>query len=256
MKISLFATGSVGLEVAQFLATSDFDCVVLLQLAGEDKENDNAIVGALSEHSPRVLIGSSPGIRADAEKLSLDLGSDALITVYWPWIVSESLVKNIDTTVNFHPALLPYGRGWYPHVHNLLEGTRPGVSLHEIDFPVDSGRLWAQKEVDARPQDTAGTLHKRLQEEMSALFRENWERIRDRLIDPWKQADDGAVYLAKGAVRQLDEIDLDSPTTMRQALNLLRARSFGRRAFAYFMTDDGQKIYINLRLSPDPIFQD
>ena len=46
----------------------------------------------------------------------------------------------------------------------------------------------------------------------------------------------------------LDEVKLDESFLAKDMINLLRARSFGNKGYAYFKSE-GSKIYINIRLS-------
>ena len=41
--------------------------------------------------------------------------------------------------INVHPALLPVNRGWYTHVHSILDGTPTGVTLHAVSAATGDG---------------------------------------------------------------------------------------------------------------------
>jgi len=151
-------------------------------------------------------------------------------------------------TVNFHPALLPINRGWYPHVHNILDGSPAGVTLHAMDAGADTGPIWAQRMVEVRPTDVASTLYERLQDEIVDLFRETWPQIVAGEIAPHPQREESAIYHRKSEIDHLDQIDLDAPTTARQVIDRLRARTFGERGFAWFETD-ARRIHVRIELT-------
>jgi phosphoribosylglycinamide formyltransferase 1 len=72
--------------------------------------------------------------------------------------------------INVHPSLLPNygGHGWYGmkvHEAVLANGdTESGMTLHYVDFGVDSGPMVLQKKVPVLPGDTPETLKARVQE--------------------------------------------------------------------------------------------
>ena len=67
----------------------------------------------------------------------------------------KEIFSSVETTVNFHPALLPINRGWFPHVHSLIDGSKAGVTLHQIAEGADTGLIWVQEEEKIISTDTA-----------------------------------------------------------------------------------------------------
>ncbi|MEO7932342.1 MAG: phosphoribosylglycinamide formyltransferase [Chthoniobacterales bacterium] len=66
--------------------------------------------------------------------------------------------------INIHPSLLPKYRGMQAWKQALLAGeTVTGCTVHYVDNGVDTGAIIAQAEVDVLPDDTAETLHARIQ---------------------------------------------------------------------------------------------
>nr|WP_255003160.1 hypothetical protein [Cyanobium sp. HWJ4-Hawea] len=63
----------------------------------------------------------------------------------------------------------------------------------------------------------------------------------------------GSSYNRKSAIEAIDCISLDKPTTARNVLNILRARTFGNRGFAYFDDDQG-RVYVRIELSRESSF--
>ena len=78
-----------------------------------------------------------------------------MISVFWPWLFSSRIYQAVRLTVNFYPSLLPINRGWFPHVHSLVDGSASGVTPHQIEAGADTGVIWVQKIVLHRPTDTA-----------------------------------------------------------------------------------------------------
>ena len=72
--------------------------------------------------------------------------------------------------INLHASLLPAYRGAAPIARALMDGcTETGVTTFQIVRRVDRGGLLLQKRLAIRPDDSAGTLSRRLAQAGSAL---------------------------------------------------------------------------------------
>lgn len=243
--IVLMADGFVGLEVAKKLVAGG-DNIVRLYLHDKGSAKMPEEIKAASK-CEEVFNQSYLKSEDHIDGLK-SLKADFIITVYWAHLLSPEVISCADDTINFHPALLPINRGWFPHVHSIIDGSPLGVTLHRIDENADTGPIWAQKEVKLSPFDTAKTIYDRLQNEMISLFSENWSCIKEGLITPEIQNTDGACYHKKSEIAQLDELDINSVMEVRKLINILRARSFGNLGFAYF-EENGERVYLKLSLS-------
>ena len=248
-KIALFASGTAGLSVARLLQENIEDEVSMLVLADQNQSLDAQIEAVFSVGAKPIIFRGD--LRSDPTAVIEMISNsdiDSLITVYWPFILPESVFRNLEITVNFHPALLPINRGWYPHVHNILNGTAAGVTLHELSREADTGAIWAQKNVEIFSWDTAGDLHARLQQEIIKLFEAEWPKIRTKEIIPTVQSEDLATYNSKKALDGIDLIDLNEMITAGKFINFLRARTFGSNGYAYFLDSDGNKVHVKIEL--------
>lgn len=66
--------------------------------------------------------------------------------------------------VNFHPAILPDGRGLDALPWAILENRPIGVTAHFIDSKVDAGRFVLKREIQLFPDDTLIDISLRLQD--------------------------------------------------------------------------------------------
>jgi len=245
-KIMLLANTEVGVKIINFFVSSD-DEIVALYLSGSYPDIDKKIIQKSRVSKDRVFNYNALKSQSHLEWLKSEK-IDVLITVYWPFLLKRQVFEIAEKTVNFHPAMLPINRGWYPHVHSLIDGSVSGVSLHEIDDNADTGKIWAQKEVQIIHTDTAKTIYERLQIEIVKLFKDNWLNIKSGFLKPFIQDEKNAIYHSKDELIELDHINLSKVQTIEETLNLLRARSFGDMGFSYF-EKDGVKTYVNIRLS-------
>ena len=59
-------------------------------------------------------------------------------------LVGSDIRKQYRSVLVLHASALPKGRGWSPHIWQILSGSNHiTVSLIEADDPVDSGAIWA-----------------------------------------------------------------------------------------------------------------
>jgi methionyl-tRNA formyltransferase len=223
-----------------------------LFLAGIYPKIDARILEVLLEVNPTLQVfhgdmRTNPAILEHTKNIK---ELDSIITVYWPFIVPMDFCNSASITVNFHPALLPINRGWYPHVHSIIDGSPAGVTLHKLSEEADQGDIWAQQKIEIQPWENAGDVYIKLQASITQLFVENWELIATGKIIPWQQDESMAVYHSKKEIDSMDEIDLNRSYLAGDFLNLLRARTFGERGFAYFEVN-GKKIKVRIELVPE-----
>ena len=254
-RIALFANHAPGLEVAAFLAKrSKHDQVCALYVTGEKPENDKRIIETLNLEENKVFVGHEAILQPEHIEWFKNQKFDVIICVYWPWLLKNEIYKSATKTINFHPALLPVNRGWFPHVHSLIDGSKTGVTLHKIEEEADTGPIWAQKEVEIKPTDTAKEIYNRLQQEIVDLFVDKWDQLKNNEIEATPQDESSAIYHAKNEINDLDLIELSKNYSARDLINLIRARSFGNLGFAYY-EENGKKIFLKLSLSETTKFE-
>jgi methionyl-tRNA formyltransferase len=247
-QVVLLANHIPGIEVLKYLLSDPDTNVVAIFTTGEDPDYDSQVESLVTHRDCKFYKGkeiwSSPTIVNILEPLNVDF----LISVYWPWLLKDYALNSFKDSINFHPALLPKNRGWFPHVYNLKDGTESGVSLHRIALRADSGEIWASQVVPQEKTDTASDLYLRLQSEIVKLFTITWPRVIKGEITPRVQDESLATYNSKSQIAIFDEIDLDSIIEVRSFINLLRARTFRGSGYAYFI-EDGVKVSLSISLS-------
>jgi phosphoribosylglycinamide formyltransferase-1 len=80
-------------------------------------------------------------------------------------VLHEALLKAFPRRIiNIHPSLLPKFPGLEAWKQALVAGeTVTGCTVHYVDEQIDHGKILAQKEVRILPNDTAESLHARIQ---------------------------------------------------------------------------------------------
>ena len=102
--------------------------------------------------------------------------------------------------------------------------------------------------MNSKPTDNAKDLYIRLQNEIVKLFKENWKDIQNDKIKSFNQGQEKNNFKSKCDVEKYNYIDLNKKILTEDLINILRARSFGKKSFAYF-NQNGKKVYLNLTLS-------
>jgi len=245
--VILLLNSKPGVEVLNFLKNDEKINITAVYCSDADNQYDEQIKATCASIGIQVFSNDKLNEYQHIQWLS-EQSIDFLITVYWPWLLKSELFTVSKDTVNFHPALLPINRGWFPHVHSILDGSPCGVTLHAIDENADTGPIWVQKTVPLKNTDTAFDIYNTLQDEIVELFKFNWASIRDLKIETFEQNNENACYHKKSEIEGLDYIDIEKAYTARELINLLRARSFGNRGFAY-LEDKGERVYLKLSLS-------
>ncbi len=247
-RIVLLANHMPGLEVCKYLLSLPNIDVVAIFTSGEDLDYDLQILKLIENRSIRHYKGKEIWNSSHIVDVLGPLEADFLISVYWPWLIKKFALNLFKDSVNFHPALLPRNRGWYPHVYNIKDNTESGISLHRITQEADAGDIWAFQEVPQKKTDTASDLYLRLQIEIVELFKKTWPRISEGSISPTAQEESNATYNSKHEIAKFDELDLDAIVTVRSLIDLLRARTFNGKGYAYYI-ENGTKISISISLT-------
>tara|TARA_B110000305_G_C19361802_1_gene599845 strand:- start:56 stop:781 length:726 start_codon:yes stop_codon:yes gene_type:complete len=155
---------------------------------------------------------------------------DFIILIYWPFILNKRYFDKFKNSINFHPSYLPYLRGWYPHVHAKIKDLIWGVTLHQINYGIDTGNIWVQKKININLMDDNAQIHKNGQNELFKLFKLNYQKIINGKIKPIKQKK-VLKFLKKEDLNQYNNIDLGKKLTFREFIKLFLARSYKNKSF-------------------------
>lgn len=133
---------------------------------------------------------------------------------------------------NFHPGLLPDYRGSGAYSWALLnKENRTGVTLHEIDYHIDSGRIIATKEIDIIENDTAEALFAKSMRLIESLFMTYFTKLLTCDYDV-RGNEGGHLYLR----RHLEE--------QKDISHIVRAFTFKGKESCYWIDSTGEKHYM------------
>ena len=248
VRILLLANNWVGYQIAKYLRDKKENVVGLGIHSIEKQKFTKEILDVF--HFPKDLIFDGKNLRNPLvlERIR-ELKPDIVIAAFWGYILMPEFTSIPPMgCINFHPGFLPYNRGMNPNVWPFIDGSPAGVTLHYITEKIDGGDIIAQKRIPITMCDTAGSLEKKTWYEIVNLFKNVWSKIKIGSIRAKTQNNKKATFHLAKDVNTLDEIFLNKTYAGAELINILRARSYEKRSFAYFKKD-GKKIFVRLELS-------
>lgn len=163
------------------MGSPDF-AIPSLNLLYKAGENIKAVVTQPDRKKGRGLILTPPPIKIEAERMGLpvyqpervrekgfinllnSIKPDAIVVVAYGQILPVEILEIPRYgCINLHGSLLPKYRGAAPIQWAIIKGEKKtGVTTILMDSGMDTGVILLQKEIDIDPEDTAGTLSKKL----------------------------------------------------------------------------------------------
>lgn len=182
---------------------------------------------------------------ADAVARVASLGVDFVVVAAFGLILRSDLLQLPPTgCVNLHASLLPRHRGMSPIQAAILAGdTETGCTTMLMDEGVDTGDMLLEARIAIAPDDTAGTLERRLAVSGAPLMVDTLHGLARGTVTPRKQDDSLANY-AKRIRKEHGRIDWSQDTVTID--RRIRAMNPWPSAFTFF----GDKRVIILRARP------
>ncbi len=175
------------------------------------------------------------------EKVHVLPGGDILFLISCNELVSGQIRSKYKKTLVIHASDLPKGRGWSPHIWQILEGrTDITVTLIEAEDQVDSGRIWKQEVMHIEKHEVFDEINAKLfQLEMKLMdfAVDHFDSVR-----PVEQTDAVPSYYRK---RLPENSMLDPHKSIAEQFDLLRVAD-PERYPAYF-DFNGYRYYLVLR---------
>lgn len=156
-------------------------------------------------------------------------GGDLLFLISCGEIIGQDTRKRYLASLVIHASDLPVGRGWSPHVWQVLQGrSRITVTLLEAEDAVDSGAIWAQRGFSLEGHELYDEINDR-------LFRCELELMDDAVenfgtIQPQPQDERQATYYPR---RTPGDSRIDPLKSLAEQFDLLRVAD-PRRFPAFF----------------------
>lgn len=172
-----------------------------------------------------------------------------VFSIHCKQLFPSKLVNNVQC-INLHPGYNPVNRGWYPQVFAIIHDFQIGATLHLIDNELDNGLIIDRKLVQKYSWDTSESLYWRIVASEIDLWKKNILNILQGKFEVTQPENKGNLFL-KRDFNELCTLNLNEPITMGDAINQLRALTFGEYKNAFFIDKNGNKVYVRIQLEKD-----
>lgn len=203
----------------------------------------NNMIRIFNNHNLKYDIVESKNI----DLYNIDSKYELVISAHCKKLFPPKLVNSFRC-INIHPGLNPYNRGYYPQAFSLINKLPIGATIHEIDEKLDHGPIIYQEEIEIKSTDTSFSLYNKVIKKEIELFEKNFNSIINNNYIITTPKNEGNLNLKKD-FDNLCKIDLDNIDTFENHINLLKALTFDEYKNAYFIDKNGDKIYLNIKLS-------
>lgn len=146
------------------------------------------------------------------------VGGDILFLVSCSQLITEEERKKFKAVLVLHASDLPKGRGWSPHIWNILGGANQiTVTLLEAADPVDSGAIWLKTTFTLEGHELLSEINAKLFASELKLMDQAVEQFGS--ITPIPQRGNPGPYLTK---RTPADSKLDPKKSIAEQFDLLR----------------------------------
>lgn len=160
---------------------------------------------------------------------------DILFLVSCSEIVEENVRKFFKYVLVLHASNLPEGRGWSPHIWEIIEGkSELTISLLEANDKVDTGNIWKKINLQLQGDELYDEINEKLFHVELDLI--GWACENYSVCQPQKQSKKTAGYYRK---RTPEDSELDISKSIAEQFNLMRVCDPKR--FPAFFIKDGRK---------------
>ena len=124
-------------------------------------DEEHPVFSLLQEWQDSKKIEHEIGLASNKTGLS---GGDILFLVSCSEVIDSNIRSRYKVSLVLHASDLPEGRGWSPHIWQILEGKNTiTMTLLEAEDKVDSGVIWAQHKINFNGNELVDEIN-------SALF--------------------------------------------------------------------------------------
>lgn len=171
---------------------------------------------------------------------------DLIISLHCKQMFPKALLNKVRC-INVHPGYNPITRGWYPQVFAIIYKLDIGVTIHEVDEKLDTGKIIYRERIEKYDYDTSLSLYSRIIEKEIELLKLNIKSLLENNYTLFESDNDGNIF-SKSDYFNLCKIDLNKKMTMGESINILRALTHGQYKNAHYYDEIGNKIFISLNI--------
>lgn len=205
-----------------------------------------SILNTSDQHPINERLSQWISSRRDSHNITLCRSKDELMAGDILFLISCSEILKTEDLQNFKKALvihasdLPYGRGWSPHIWEILNGASEiTVSLIEVAEKVDTGDIWKKVKISIPKEALYDEINRILFDVEIELMDYAVKHFATVIPEPQPQV--GSSYWSK---RVPSDSEVDITKSIEQQFDLLRVCDFNR--FPAFFYIHGRKFKLKL----------
>jgi len=128
---------------------------------------------------------------------------NSIISFGYRHIINKDIIDNLNyAIINLHISFLPYNKGAHPNFWSFAESTPSGVTIHQVNHGIDTGKIVYQKQIDFELYKNRKNLifsktYKVLIDEIENLFLINIEDIINHKFNSIEQNGKGSHHNKK-----------------------------------------------------------
>jgi methionyl-tRNA formyltransferase len=166
---------------------------------------------------------------------------DFLILVSCHQFIGAEIRRNFKYTLLLHASDLPKGRGWSPHVWDIINGSsKLTLSLLEVTDPIDTGDIWKKAIIPIQGHELYDEIdHLLFSHEINLI---NFAIENFRNIKPTRQSENHVTHYKR---RNIQDSEIDISKSISSQWNLIRVCDINR--YPPFINSDGSKFILKVR---------
>ena len=132
--------------------------------------------------------------------------NDLILSFGYRKIIKKKFLKKLRRPIiNLHISYLPYNRGSYPNFWSFIDKTPSGVTIHEIDKGIDTGKIIFQKKINFKVDKylTFKKTYKILINEIELLFFKHYKSLIHYTYKAKSQKTQGTYHSKKSLPKNL-----------------------------------------------------
>ena len=147
--------------------------------------------------------------------------TDLILSFGYRKIIKTNILKKLDRPIiNLHISYLPYNRGSHPNFWSFIDKTPSGITIHELDKGVDTGKIIFQKKIKFKIDGslTFYKSYKILIEEIENLFFRHYKSLINKNYKTRLQRTKGTFHYKKDLPKNLDSWNIKIADYLKKIL--------------------------------------
>ncbi len=139
------------------------------------------------------------------------LNPTIILSYNYNYIINSEIIEYMrGNIINLHISYLPWNRGFSPNIWSFIDRTPKGITIHQVDSGLDTGKIIYQKEYQFTPEnETFISTYNKLNEGIVELFKEHWDDIFSGRYTMHEQGGKGSYHTMKDLEQLKSHIEFD-----------------------------------------------